>query len=89
MPRRFIPVSILRWKRKFGAATLRDGGFQLRQLFTAMNHGSEVVLQQALFFAGNETGEDQDRFAHAGLAEGDAFFRAGDAKPVGAGGFQR
>src|SRR4029077_486174 len=50
-----------------------------------MDHVSQVVLQKIGFFAGPETGENQDGFAHAGFADVDTFVGAGDAEPVGAG----
>ena len=59
------------------------------QLFAAVNHCGQVVVYQALLFAGNKTGENQHGLAHAGFAHGNAFFGAGDAEPVGAGFFKR
>src|SRR5579859_2452671 len=50
-----------------------------------MDYWREVVLQEIGFFAGPETSQHQNGFAHAGFADVDAFVGAGDAEPVGAG----
>src|SRR5271156_1582179 len=48
-----------------------------------------MVSYQALFFAGPKAGEHQDALADARFAQLDAFVRAGDAEPFGAGFLQR
>ena len=47
-----------------------------------------LCCRRRFFFAGDETGEDQDGLADAGFAQADALFGAGDAEPVGAGFFE-
>src|SRR5271168_1728699 len=70
-------------------AATSGGAIERRELFAAVDYGGEVVLDDARFFSGNEAGEDENRLAHADFADGDAFFGAGDAEPVGAGFLQR
>src|ERR1700722_4634518 len=48
-----------------------------------------MIVQNPLFLARPESGEDQDRLANAGGAQLGAFRGAGDAEPVGAGLGQR
>ena len=43
------------------------------------------MSDEALFFAGPETSEDQNAFANSGFAQLDAFVGAGDSEPFGAG----
>ncbi len=43
-----------------------------------------MVVENSLFLARPEAGEDQDRFANAALAQFGAFRGASDAEPVGA-----
>jgi len=66
----------------------RGGAIKLRELFAAVDHRREVVCEEAGLFARPKTGEDKDRLADARLADGDAFFRASDAKPIRAGLFE-
>src|ERR1700722_665634 len=53
-----------------------------------MDHRRQMVFDEARLLAGPETCEYKNRLLHAGFANGDAFLRAGDAKPVGAGFFE-
>ena len=59
------------------------GAIQRGQLLAAMHYRCEIVLQEIGFFAGPETGQHQDRFAHASFAHVNAFIRAGDTEPIG------
>ncbi len=63
---------------------LRGGFFQQAQLIGAHDGGRQVIVQNALFLARPEAGENQDRFADSAVAQLGAFRRAGHAKPVGA-----
>src|ERR1700728_1325006 len=65
------------------------GALEIAHVVHASDRGREMVLYQALFFAGPETCENQDRFANPGAAQLDAFIGAGDAEPFGAGFLQR
>ncbi len=56
-------------ERNFALAGGGRGAVELRQLFAAVNDGGEIVFEQALFFAGDEAGEDQDGFAYARFAQ--------------------
>lgn len=65
------------------------GGFiELLKLLAAMDYSREIVLDETRFFAGPETCEDENGIANAGFADGDAFFGAGYAKPMGASFFE-
>src|SRR5215472_7440474 len=59
--------------------------FEQRQLVAPMDRGGEVVLEQASFFAGDETRQHENGLAYASFAHGDAFVGAGHTKPVRAG----
>src|SRR6267154_6501427 len=58
--------------------------FQQAQLFRPHDRGREIVLKNALLFAGPEASENQYRLANAALAKLGAFRRTRDAKPIGA-----
>src|ERR1700722_2694343 len=77
----------------FLAAFLRKdaggGAIELFQLLAAMYHCRQIVFDEARFFTGEEARQHENRLADAGLAHGDAFFRARDTEPVRAGLFQR
>src|ERR1700691_2329169 len=47
----------------------------------ASDCGREMVLYQPFFFAGPETGKNQDRSANSGVAQLDAFVGTGDPEP--------
>ena len=66
-------------------ALLRGRLFQKPQLVGAHDRRRQVIVENSLFLAGPEAGEDQDRFANAALAQFGAFRGAGHAEPVGAG----
>src|SRR5580658_77465 len=50
----------------------------------ASDRGREMVLYQAFFFAGPETGENQDGFANSSVAQLHAFICTSHAEPFGA-----
>ena len=67
----------------------RRRAIEQRQLFAAMDHRRQVVLHQPGFLSRHETGKNQNWLSNTGLADGDAFVRARDAKPVRPGLLQR
>src|SRR5690349_773434 len=54
------------------------------KLLAAVDDRRQIVLEKMGLFAGDEAGKNEDRALHSGLANGDSFFRAGHAEPVGA-----
>src|SRR5215472_5719250 len=53
-----------------------------RELLAAMNHRSEIVLQEGRLFAGPKAGEHENRPSDAGFADVDSFICASDPEPV-------
>jgi len=65
MPRRFMPVSTLRWKpnRTLGQFFVRCGGIECGQLFAANDGWRYLVGEKLRFFAGPETRKRENRLA--------------------------
>src|SRR5260370_17277242 len=72
-------------RNRLARRALCCGAVQRFELLAAMDYGSEIVLQEIGFLPGPETCQHQDRLAHPGLADVDAFVGAGDAEPIRAG----
>src|SRR5262245_61509692 len=75
--------------RALAELAARCGGFERGKLFAADHGRRNCVSKELVFLTGPEAGEGQDGFPNARFAHGFAFGGAGDAKPVGAGFFER